>query len=252
MQITLNRRVLLPFIFLFVVYAIYIIIITAADRPINFNSAPKIDFYRDWNDYKFMEYEASRSGPGEHGVAVHLDDQKEIEMNEKLLAKTGFSAVVSDKISLNRSLPKLVHQDCLDVKYLAELPKTSVIIIFYNEVLSVLLRTVHSVYNRTPKELLHEIILVNDHSSNVDDYKELSGYLAANFQGTKAKVKELTKRSGLIRARMEGAREATGEVLVFFDSHVEVQNNWLPPLLEPIVKNRKIATLPIVDYFDCR
>lgn len=41
----------------------------------------------------------------------------------------------------------------------------------------------------------------------------------------------LQDRKGLIVARMEGARHASGEVLVFLDAHMEVNTNWLPPLL---------------------
>lgn len=40
----------------------------------------------------------------------------------------------------------------------------SVVICFYNEALSALLRTVRSVLDRTPARLLHEVILVDDDS----------------------------------------------------------------------------------------
>jgi len=44
------------------------------------------------------------------------------------------------------------------------MPTASVVIIFHNEAWSALMRTVHSVVNRSPPHLLHEVILLDDKS----------------------------------------------------------------------------------------
>lgn len=72
---------------------------------------------------------------------------------------------------------------------------------FYNDHLSTLMRSVHSIVNRSPKHLLKEIILVNDFSTKEFLYDELKQYLREHFEG-KAKVIDLEKRSGLILARL--------------------------------------------------
>ena len=55
---------------------------------------------------------------------------------------------------------------CRNMVYSPDLPQLSVIFIFVNEALSVLLRSVHTVIQRTPAHLLREVILVDDHSSS--------------------------------------------------------------------------------------
>jgi polypeptide N-acetylgalactosaminyltransferase len=64
------------------------------------------------------------------------------------------------------------------------------------------------------------------------------------------KILVLPERAGLIWSRLAGARAASGDVLLFLDSHVEVSTNFLPPLLEPIAKDYKTCVCPIVDSID--
>lgn len=114
-------------------------------------------------------------------------------------------------------------------KYSAVLPSASVIIIFHNEHLSTLLRTCYSVWNRSPAVLLKEIILVDDASTMPGLSDDLTKYID-NYMPI-VKLIKLNKRSGLIKARVIGAKAAKAEVLVFLDSHCEAYHNWLPPLL---------------------
>lgn len=55
------------------------------------------------------------------------------------------------------------------------------------------------------------------------------------------------ERLGLVRGRSAAARSATGDVLLFLDSHCEVNKGWLEPLLFEITKDSHTVVCPIVD-----
>ncbi|CAD5113898.1 DgyrCDS3057 [Dimorphilus gyrociliatus] len=160
------------------------------------------------------------------------------------------NVTLSEKIPLEREIPDTRPQSCDKIVYdISKMPKTSVIIIFYNEALSMLLRTVHSILSRTPDELLEEIILVNDHSSNKDLKKYLEKYVGYL---PKVKLLQTTQREGLIRARLIGFHEATGDFVFFQDAHTEANVDWLQPLLQEVIKNPRTVIQPEVDQIDAQ
>lgn len=131
-----------------------------------------------------------------------------------------------------------LFSSCAKKLYLNELPTVSVIVPFYNEHFSTLLRTCYSVLNRAPNHLVKEVILVDDFSSKEFLKDKLDQYVAKNLP--KVRIVRLAERSGLIVARMAGARIASAEVLIFLDSHTEANINWLPPLIGIIHIQMKI------------
>jgi polypeptide N-acetylgalactosaminyltransferase len=61
-----------------------------------------------------------------------------------------------------------------------------------------------------------------------------------------------TKRSGLIVARMIGAREAKSPVIIFLDAHTEVNVGWLEPMLDDLRQNQKQVLQPFIDGIDMK
>lgn len=107
-----------------------------------------------------------RPGLGENGRGVVLaEEQKQADIAAQMKSYS-YNKYVSDRISVRRLLPDTRHRECRSIDYEKALPKTSVILIFCNETLSALLRTVHSVIDQTPQELLHEVVLIDDGSGS--------------------------------------------------------------------------------------
>ncbi|KAK2190691.1 hypothetical protein NP493_73g00022 [Ridgeia piscesae] len=154
----------------------------------------------------------------------------------------------SERIPLEREVLDSRPTACHTIRYDPSHDLTTTVIIpFYNEALSMLLRTVHSILRHTPDSLLEEIIIIDDHSPNHDLKEPLERYV--KFL-PKVKLLRTQKREGLIRVRLIGARLAKGKVLMFQDAHTENNVGWLEPLLEEFRKNPQTVIQPHVDQID--
>ncbi|XP_077997359.1 N-acetylgalactosaminyltransferase 7-like isoform X2 [Glandiceps talaboti] len=191
-----------------------------------------------------------RSGPGEYGVPVNLE-RGEQSLYDQSVKEYGFNMVISDRISLDRAVPDIRHEQCQFWEYPEDLPTVSVVVVFHNEGWTTLMRTVHSVFNTSPPQLLAEIVMVDDFSDKKHLKEKLESYIThPRFEG-KIKLVRNAKREGLIRARTIGGENALrGEVLLFLDAHCECNKNWLPPLLTRIALNRTTVVCPTVDSID--
>ena len=107
------------------------------------------------------------------------------------------------------------------------------------------MRTVHSVINRSPPSLLEEILLVDDDSDHIELGRSLDKYLET--LPVPSRVIRMEERLGLIRARLAGAEQASGSVLVFLDAHTEASPGWLPPILAEITTDRTRVIVPVID-----
>ncbi|XP_077819520.1 polypeptide N-acetylgalactosaminyltransferase 18 isoform X2 [Macaca mulatta] len=161
----------------------------------------------------------------------------------------GYNAYLSDRLPLDRPLPDLRPSGCRNLSFPDSLPEVSIVFIFVNEALSVLLRSIHSAIERTPPHLLKEIILVDDNSSNEELKEKLTEYVdKVNSQKPGfIKVVRHSKQEGLIRSRVSGWRAATAPVVALFDAHVEFNVGWAEPVLTRIKENRKRIISPSFD-----
>eukprot|EP00040_Diaphanoeca_grandis_P009341 m.48480 g.48480 ORF g.48480 m.48480 type:complete len:557 (+) comp20764_c0_seq1:113-1783(+) len=125
------------------------------------------------------------------------------------------------------------------------LPNTSVIFCFCNEPASSLYHSIHSVIDRSPRDLLHEIVLVDDGSTAPHLQSPLEDYVA--MLPIPVHIVRQHARTGLMKARVAGARVATGDTLTFLDSHIDCSTDWLEPCMFRIAQDRTHVVMPMID-----
>ncbi|KAL8434044.1 hypothetical protein Efla_001516 [Eimeria flavescens] len=176
----------------------------------------------------------------------------ELNMTKELARGGGFNLKLSDHLPLDRAAPDSRQPACMSIEYdLASLPSASVLMVFYNEPFSTLMRSVHSVLNRTPPSLLHEIVLLDDGSDAPDVAASGNGKLEKYVKLLpKVRLVRSPKREGIVGARMRAIRASEADIFVVLDSHIEVQNEWLEPLVSRISGDRSRIVMPQVDGID--
>ncbi|ROL41194.1 Polypeptide N-acetylgalactosaminyltransferase 18 [Anabarilius grahami] len=147
----------------------------------------------------------------------------------KMFQYYGYNGYLSDRLSMDRPIPDYRPDGCKNMSYPSNLPQVSIVFIFVNEALSVILRSIHSAMNRTPHHLLKEIILVDDNSNNDELKEKLQDFVKETNakQPGFIKVVRHSKQEGLIRSRVSGWRAASAPVVALFDAHVEFNTGWL-------------------------
>ncbi|XP_039196238.1 polypeptide N-acetylgalactosaminyltransferase 18 isoform X2 [Crotalus tigris] len=153
----------------------------------------------------------------------------------------GYNAYLSDRLPLDRPLPDFRPIGCKNLTFPESLPEVSIIFIFVNEALSVILRSIHSAIDRTPAHLLKEIILVDDNSNNEELKEKLKEYVDELNTRKPGFIKMVrhSKQEGLIRSRVSGWRAATAPVVALFDAHVEFNVGWSPALIGCFIVDRE-------------
>ncbi|CAH0716443.1 unnamed protein product, partial [Brenthis ino] len=233
-----------------------------------------------------------------------IHNAEDVRVREEGYSLHAFNTLISQRIGNHRGVPDTRNKLCRTQKFPEKLPKASIIICFYNEHFETLMRSVHSIIDRTKQIHLKEIILVNDYSdieglhenvqkavnelnsivkkeeemletnniegenivdyinddsnNNVENVKKTTDSNAKSLKGLNIRLLKTSKREGLIRARLYGADNSVGDVLVFLDSHIEVNVDWLPPLLTRLsegvdgvtVRYSPRAVTPVIDVIN--
>lgn len=120
------------------------------------------------NEILEIHRQLNLTNPGHLGAPVILP----LDLPEDLQAQVNksndefkFNEFVSRLIPLNRELPDYRKGTCKTANYSNSLPKVSVVLAFYNEPFSMVMRMIYSILNRSPSELVEEILLIDDASN---------------------------------------------------------------------------------------
>jgi len=141
----------------------------------------------------------------------------------------------------------------------SRLPTVSVVITTQNEPDNWISITVESILARTPPNLLVDVIVVDDNGipghhglpSNIRKNVDEAEWDYLKSLSPKVKVIQHDNREGCARSRLTGAKAATGEVLMFVDSHIEMESStWYHHLAIPIVENPQTITMQTIDVID--
>ncbi|KAL1247446.1 hypothetical protein QQF64_022822 [Cirrhinus molitorella] len=179
---------------------------------------------------------------------AELTEKEQMEA-ERQFQEFGYNVFLSNRLPLNRTIPDTRDIGCTVKIYPNDLPTISVVLIYFNEALSIIKRAICSIIDKTPAHLLKEIILVDDHSLMEDLHLALYEYIDLINKDKPGLIKKVRhkRQMGLAKARVSGWEAATGQVVAILDAHIEVHREWAEPLLARIKADRTVVLSPVLD-----
>ncbi|VDM20772.1 unnamed protein product [Wuchereria bancrofti] len=212
-----------------------------------------IDPYMDVILWSTVDANVSNCDPVTPKESNMIANEAERQRYEWGIKKFAYDVVTSDKIGPRRKLSPVYHELCETLPRNISLT-VSIVIIYHNEALSVLIRMLNSIFDHTPSNILQEIILYDDYSDYdtmlINHVITYGNYV--QWPMKKIITKRSNERLGLIRAKVYASRVAHGDVLIFLDSHCEVTPLWIEPLLLPIQEDSTRVVLPVVDLISAK
>lgn len=187
----------------------HIDLLIARENPAGwkFNTAkyyPPTDL-NEWTESAPIVIQPLIPGNGDYGEEFTRIDASDTEMN-KLYEENNFNLMATETMSLYRGLQDYRCDECIRIVYPKRLPKASIIINFHNEPWSLILRTIWSIINRSPRELIEEIILVDDNSTETTLQRPLEDYI--EILPAPVRLIRTKQREGATRSRLIGADAA--------------------------------------------
>eukprot|EP00931_Biecheleriopsis_adriatica_P034800 TRINITY_DN20079_c0_g1_i1.p1 TRINITY_DN20079_c0_g1~~TRINITY_DN20079_c0_g1_i1.p1 ORF type:complete len:807 (+),score=111.46 TRINITY_DN20079_c0_g1_i1:202-2421(+) len=126
-------------------------------------------------------------------------------------------------------------------------PRTISVVLPCAEERDLAFKTVKSVFDTTPAEVLHEIVVVDDGSNPPLSETHLKPDVQEKY---KVLIKRHENTVGLIGAKKTGGDAATGDIIVFFDCHVGPQDKWYEDFLNLIADNYRRMVIPQITALD--
>ena len=131
------------------------------------------------------------------------------------------------------------HTDMLD--------SVSIVICYRNELVYSLLRVLTAIDNRSPRHAVEEVVIIDD-GSDSDDTDDIEQF--GRGLGMSIIISRNEASVGIATCRHQGIRLASGKVIAILDSHIEVSDLWLQPLLEILHSKPRSIAVPLVDMVE--
>lgn len=179
---------------------------------------------------------------------------RKIERYKLLRKQFGYNAWLVEQLPLRQPVRDVRDKRCDRSEPPAALTAASIVVIFRNEQLAMLLRTLHSIKDATPPELINGMFLINDHSDMGFWQQKLSRDAFDEYVRQtifrEVRILHLEESIGVVRARRLAINMAIATKVVFLDAHVQLTAGWLPPLLLALKDNKKTLATPQLDELD--